>query len=164
MLMYRAHATSAYLPTCLLPTPAASIGTAAGTAAVGVGRAWRCDSVLDLPLPILRHRPLKDPMVIHQVRLLCAAEAAHLRRGSGAWERSAEGGEASPLLPLSLAHFPRRRSSALALLCTGAPLHWRLAFCPLASSITQTSLQVCVGVRGAVRCAPVLGCARRCDG
>ena len=119
MLMYRAHATSAYLPTCLLPTPAASIGTAAGTAAVGVGRAWRCDSVLDLPLPILRHRPLKDPMVIHQVRLLCAAEAAHLRRGSGAWERSAEGGEASPLLPLSLAHFPRRRSSALALLCTG---------------------------------------------
>ena len=35
--------------------------------------------MLDLPLPILRHRALEDPMIVHQVRLLCGAEAADLR-------------------------------------------------------------------------------------
>ena len=67
-----------------------SSGTAAGTGALGIGRAWRWEPVLDLPLPTLRHQPLEDPVVIHRVRLLGGAEAAHLRWGR-AWERSDEG-------------------------------------------------------------------------
>ena len=58
-----------------------SSGTAAGTGALGIGRAWRREPVLDLPLPTLRHQPLEDPVVIHRVRLLRGAEAAHLRWG-----------------------------------------------------------------------------------
>ena len=106
--------------------------------------------MLDLPLPILRHRALEDPMVVHQVRLLCGAEAAHLRQG-GAWERSAEA--ARPRLYYPLASLTCLR---------GTPLHWWLTFCPLASSITQTSLQVCVWCSREL-CA-VLGCACGCDG
>ena len=60
-----------------------SSGTAAGTGALGIGRAWRREPVLDLPLPTLRHQPLEDPVVIHRVRLLGGAEAAHLRWGRG---------------------------------------------------------------------------------
>ena len=70
---------------------------------------------------------------------------------SGAWERSAEA--ARPRLYYPLASLTLLR---------GTPLHWRLTFCPLASSITQTSLQVCVWCSREV-CA-VLGCARGCDG
>ena len=68
--------------------------------------------------------------------------------GGGAWGGPMRG-KASPLLPLSLAHFPRGGYRTL---------HWSRTLRPFASSITQTSLQracsreVCMRVG---RCASV---------
>ena len=148
----RAKPTAISFPaTCLLARPTMSTVTAAGTGALGIGRAWRWEPVFDLPLPILRHQPLEDPVVIHQVRLLCGAEAAHLRWGRSMGERSAEG--ARPRLCHPLAS-PTSLGEAT-VHCTG--------HAPCVPSRPRSPRRACRG-RAAVRFACVWGCVRRCDG